>query len=138
MSAITYLDQWRCPDCWHTLARPNRACAAEHSHLPRRSERAARALIRDLGAEASWQAWEQDRAADARAEQVTLPAPDHPTGRDLRRLIEASGQSQQALARALQIDPRTIRRHLAAPLVPRVVYLAAQTVLRNKSAQSCG
>jgi hypothetical protein len=138
MSALTYLDQWRCQSCGQALGRPNAACADATWHLRRRSEREARARLLALGAEGAWRAWEAltppapapapaepsrqvsragsiaRRTIDKEVYRALLNATwthdvgtagnldKTPSGADLRALIEVSGRSQQALARALE------------------------------------
>jgi hypothetical protein len=55
------------------------------------------------------------------------------TGHELRVLLERAGVSQVAAAEALAIDPRTMRRYLAASRrqVPRVVELAVQYAIEH-------
>lgn len=54
--------------------------------------------------------------------------------KELRSILEASELSQSAAARALDIDPRTMRRYIAGDVpIPQVVELAIREITRSWS-----
>lgn len=56
------------------------------------------------------------------------------TPQELRTVLTDAGLSQSAAARALEIDPRTMRRYIAGELpVPTVVALALNEVIRHRT-----